>query len=138
VSARVVWDGLREFYADLRNLPAELRGEAGVIVMTVADEARTAIRAEYAEKSGNLRKGLVVRRFEVGAYGAGVEIRNTAKHAWLYEHGSNTRRNRFGNRGKMPANPVFGRIMPRKRREMVQRLAAMMRAHGLTVTVHAA
>lgn len=138
MSASLKFSGLGELIADMRNMPAYMRGEAGQIGARKADEARTTIRSEYKEgPTGNLRKGVVVSRFDVGAFGIGVEVRSTAPHAWLYEYGSAARRSRFGSRGRMPARPVVGRTMSRKRREFYRDVADMMREAGLTkVTVN--
>ena len=106
-------DGVGTLASVLRGLPAELRDDALPIVGEAVDVAEAEIRAAYPERSGNLRAGLRQERQGGGLnFGARVVLKNTAKHAFLFETGSEyrhpdpawVRRTRRGkSRGRMPA-----------------------------------
>ena len=91
MSVKLVWSGLEEFKADLRNLPAALTEDAGVIVITAAEEAANAVVAAYPERTGNLRRGVGLKNVDMGRFGAGAVVYNKAKHAWLYDNGTEAR-----------------------------------------------
>ena len=42
-------------------------------------------------KPGNLRRGVKVVVKEIGPYGVAAQVRSTAPHAWLFEHGTQAR-----------------------------------------------
>jgi hypothetical protein len=128
-------DGLDDLRALLRRLPAELRDEATGIVQGSANAAAEEIRAAYPDRTGNLRDHVFVSTTVEGTFGVGARVRNTAKHAWLFENGTQTRQTALGaNRGAMPAGNVFIPRVIRHRTEMMRALRAMVEAHGLTVT----
>lgn len=126
--------GLEELRVELRNLAPHLREEAKALVFAKGDEAKAAIIAEYHEgPTGNLRRGVTAKK-EYGTFSVAVLIRSRAKHAWLYEHGSQARHTDLGaNRGAMPARPTFEPIMARKRRELQDDLIALVERQGLSV-----
>lgn len=67
-------------------------------------------------------------------YGAAAAVKNTAKHAHLYENGTQTRQTKIGaNRGAAPPGRVFVPIMIRKRRELHGELVALVRRAGFEV-----
>ncbi len=118
---RFVFDGLEEFRAQLRALPAELAAEAE-------------IDAAYPERAGALRKGLTVKH-ETSAFGATAIVRNTAPHAEEFENGTQARHTALGaNRGAMPPGHVFVPIITRHRRAMYQALGAMLTRVGFVVS----
>lgn len=140
MSARVWFSGLEEFKADLRKLPRELADKGAYIIRHRAVEAMTEIDAKYqnlkypARSTGNLRKGLQITE-EPSTFGMKVVLRNTAKHAFIYENGTETRETAAGwDRGKMPPARVFVPTAQKHRRLMYQELAQMMRDAGLRVT----
>lgn len=135
MSARVSWTGLAELRAALRELPAHLAGDGSLIIEDVSASAANAIRDGYPERTGNLKAGVRTEVKNAGRFGAGIVVKNTAKHAHLFETGTQARHTQLGaNRGAMPAGKVFIPIIVRKRREMYERLKAMMVAHGLKVS----
>jgi hypothetical protein len=151
VSARIYFDGLEELKAAFLTLPGDLKGEATGIVMDAAQSAKGEIAATYPLgpegrsndgkpiKPGNLRRGVKVTVKEIGPYGVSAQVRSTAAHAWLFEHGTQARHyvTKNGVRkdvGAMPPKPVLIPTMVRSRRAMYVRLAdTVITAHGLTV-----
>jgi len=139
--------GMSELKDALRNLPVELRDDAQGIVESHADAAAAAVRAAYPVgpsrffkklayryPGGNLKKGVTVDKAAGSPFGTIVRVKSTAKHAWLFENGSELRHTDAGiNRGRMPAGKVMVPIVIRERRAMYDDLAAMIEQHGLTV-----
>jgi hypothetical protein len=138
--SQVVWSGLEELKAQLRNLPAELAAEASGIVTGRAERARQDIETSYPDVSGNLRKGLRLGSgTNVGRFGASTILKNTAKLAWLYDNGSQLRHWDSGKKtgamwGKTTPPHTFVKIVIRQRRAMRQDLKALLERHGLVVT----
>lgn len=136
---RFVWSGLEELKAALRVLPAELAGEAGAIVTNAAVAAQRDIIAAYPEVTGNLKGHVILAPGTMpSAYGAAVQVKSTAKHAYLYEVGTAARQTDLGyNRGAFPlAQPpgrVFIPIVMRHRRVMHEALADLIARQGLEV-----
>lgn len=125
--------GLDELRASLRNLVPALRGAAQGLVFQAADEAKAEIVAAYPERTGNLRRGVTLKK-DYGQFYVAVLISTKAKHAWLYEHGSQARHTQLGaNRGAMPARPTFAPIMARRRRALNDALIKLVEQQGLRV-----
>lgn len=134
---RLVFDGLADLKAALRNLPAELTGEASNLVTATANAAAVEIRSGYAKhtRSGRLQGGVIVTRVNQGKYAAGAIVKNTAPHAVIFENGTQARHTALGaNRGSMPPGRVFVPVVMRKRREMYQALKALLERKGLLVS----
>lgn len=136
------WDGLQELQAQLRTLPERLKQEAGGIVLAAGERARARIYDAYGEKSGDLRSHLYVKASSQGLYGAGVLLVNNAKHAWLWDNGSEARhyttkngvRHATGRMwGKSSPPHTFVRIAMDERERMYEELADLLRDEGLTV-----
>lgn len=131
--------GLDEFREGMRHLAEMGRsGEATHIVEAAANGAATRMRTEYGKhrRTGNLQKGVVVEH-AYSAFGSASTIKNTARHASLYENGTQARHTAIGaDRGSMPAGHVFIPAMIRARREMEAELKALLERLGLVVTVH--
>jgi hypothetical protein len=135
MSGELQWTGLRELEDDLRRLPDDLTGEASHIIEAAANGAAAEIKPRYGVKTGNLRDHLEVRETHDGPFSAGYVVINTAKHAGLYESGTQARHTDIGaNRGRMPAAHVFIPVAIRKRRQMYEQLKAMVERHGLEVS----
>jgi hypothetical protein len=131
---RLTWVGLDELKNDLRLLPVALGGEGGKIAEGHANGAAATIKAGYPARTGNLRDKVVVVHTR-GAFGAKSIVKNTSKHARVFESGSQARHTELGaNRGAMPPNPIFTQTVMRARRAMYADLIALMERHGLTVT----
>lgn len=142
MSATVRWSGLEELKAQLRSLPADLAGEASGIVGAAATEARTEIALVYAAHvgpTGNLARGLQPVATVAGPVSASARLKNTAKHAWLFDNGSQARHWLSGKStgrmwGRTPPTHVFVATIIRRRRQMYERLKALLVEHGLTVS----
>lgn len=135
MSASVTWSGLDELRAELRRLPAELAADAGAIVLKAAESAKAEIVAAYPKRTGNLAGHVTVSASSKGLYGAGAIVRNSAKHAWIFENGTQARHTSIGaNRGAMPPGHVFLPAVIRKRRDMYAALKDLLVRHGLTVS----
>jgi hypothetical protein len=130
---KFVWFGLREFYDSLRQLPDDLVGEANDIFSAQASAAIGEMTDQYGEKTGNLKRGLRVEVMNT-RFGVDILVRNRAFHSGIYEKGTKVRKNRYGNRGQMPKNAVFGRNMVKHRRAAYRAVVAMMRRNGLVIS----
>lgn len=135
MSVKVQFNGLDELRAALRSLPADLTAEAGRITETYANAAAVAIRTAYPTgPTGNLKAGVTVTRFDQGKLAAGAVVKNRAKHAAIFEYGTQARHSSLGyNRGSMPPGKVFIPIAMAKRRQMWEALKAMVTRYGLKV-----
>ena len=132
---RLVFDGLDELRAALRRLPEELAGEAQHEVEGAANGAAADIKRAYPVRTGRLRDGVTVTHMHQGKYHAGAIVKNRAPHAALFEYGTQARHTSIGaNRGVMPPGNVFVPPIIRARHRMYQRLAEMLKRHGLVVT----
>jgi hypothetical protein len=134
-----------EFLRELRNLPDELAGDAGVIVSNAANEAAATIRSVYDQHrvTGNLSAGVRVIPASIGRFGVNFIVKSMAKHAWLFDNGSQARHWASGkSTGQMWGNTapthVFVRTMIAARRRMYDRLGDLLRRKGLNVTGKAA
>jgi hypothetical protein len=136
VSTTLEIRGLDDLKAALRALPATLASAATPIVIGAAEGAGATIKAAYPVVTGNLRQGVTVTIKSANAGGVVAIVKSGARHAWIYEHGTQTRQTKLGaNRGRMPAppTPVFIPTMMRARRAMYAELGALLEAQGLTV-----
>jgi hypothetical protein len=127
--------GLEELRAALRALPAELTAEAGGIVGNAGEQAKAEIVQRYPRRTGNLRDHVTTRTVNAGQYRAAVQVRSSARHAHIYEVGTQARHNKLGaNRGSMPPGNVFVPAVVRQRRQMMERLRDLLVRNGLVVT----
>ena len=129
-------NGLDELRKALLALPPELVRESGVIVHAQAEEAARQITAAYAShtRTGNLAGHV---RVDLGgdAVSASARVRSTAKHAYIFERGTGSRRWANGkSTGTMPAGNVFIPIAMSRRRIMTAALVDLIERSGLTVT----
>ena len=132
---QLTFTGLEELKAALRALPAELTAEASHIIEGAANAVAYDIKAAYPVYTGNLRDHLTVTHQARGRFGAAALVQNTAKHAWIFENGTQARHTQFGaNRGAMPPGRVFIPRMIKARRAMYERLKDLLVRHGLRVT----
>ena len=85
-----------------------------------------------------MRQGVKVVVKEIGPVGVAAQVRSAAPHAHLWEFGTEARHTSMGyarGRVKAPPTPVFIPTMHRERRLMYHKLAAVIEAQGLVVTV---
>jgi hypothetical protein len=135
MSSRIVWNGLAELREQLRNLPAELTGEASHLVEGAANAAAADIKAGYPVRTGNLRDHVFVSHRDKGRFSSGAVVKNTAKHAHIFEVGTQARHNSLGaNRGSMPPGNVFIPAVIKRRRAMYEQLKALIDRNGLKVS----
>jgi hypothetical protein len=116
-------------------------------VTAEAQNAAFEIRAGYrSRETGDLESHVFVVNADAGRYGAGMEVKSTAKHAWIFENGSEARHyiTKKGRRhatgamwGRRPGGHVFIPAMARARFRMWTSLAALLVRHGLKVSGHA-
>ncbi len=129
------FNGMDQLIRDLEELPEALKGETAKILEGAANGMAAAVRQQYPFKTGNLVRHVVIVRDDP----LRVRVRNTAKHAHLYEYGTVRRQtNSTGaNRGTMPARPVFVPAAVRHRKRMLEDLQGMLRrakVRGMTGT----
>ena len=140
MNAALTIRGIAELKDALGKLPTELKGQATGIVIEAAYSAQRDIVAAYPQgPTGKLKKGVKVTVQEIGPYSVAAQVRSSAPHGWLYEHGTQPRKTKRGwNRGTMPNAPdVFIPAMVRYRRAMYLKLAELIRSTGLIVTLDA-
>lgn len=124
-----------DFAAALRNLPDELRSEANHMVEARANGAHATIKADYGahRDSGNLQDHTSLD-IEESQFGTIATLKSTAKHAFIFENGTQIRKNKKGaNRGAMPAGNVFIPAMVRARRLLTEDLVDLLQRAGLVV-----
>lgn len=134
---RFEFRGLEEFKQQLRALPDQLASEASHIVIGAAESAAADVRRGYSAHvhSGNLEQHVKVEHRQTGTAGVVAVVKSTARHAHLFEFGTQARHNAFGaNRGSMPAGHVFVPAIVRARRAMYQQLVALLERAGLRVS----
>lgn len=140
MSASIQWDGLAELLTDLRNLPAEMTVEGGHIGEAAANAAAVTVRSNYGahRHTGHLQDSVVVEQRAAGQHGFAIVVKATAKHAHLFESGTQARHTASGaNRGVMPPAPPVHAFIPamiRHRRTMYERLKDLLRRTGASVT----
>jgi hypothetical protein len=141
VSVSLIWDGLEELKVALQSLPADLTGEAANDVQEAANAAATAVRSAYGKHrvTGNLQDHVVVQERSRGQFGVAYVVKSTARHAWLFEKGTEARHyvTRNGVRhltGRMPPANIFVPTVMRHRRSMYDRLRDVLVRYGLQVS----
>lgn len=147
-------DGLQELRDALGKLPEEFQRQAGDIILDHANTLRTETQADYPVRQtnlhpgpnrktpfyppGNLRRGVTVN-LNRSTFGVSALVRSQARHAWLFENGSNPRQTKTGaNRGQMPRAVEAERMIPkaiRIRRQMILSVVEMVKSAGFEVTV---
>ena len=135
MSDGLVIHGLDELRRALLQLPAELVREAGPIVAAPAEYLASLVRSEYSahQKTGNLLRHLTIE-VSTDAVSASARVKNTARHAKIFEIGTVKRNYNGANRGTMPAARSFIPTAIIRRRVMVEALVELVERAGLTVT----
>ena len=132
MSMQFKWQGLLELQQQLHALPDHLREVARYIIEDTAQDAAVEIRGAYPRKTGKLASSVTVTLRTSGPYGVVAQVRNTAPHAFIFEHGTVARHTTEGwARGVMPAGNVFLPRIYRHRRRMYERLTQVLRDEGL-------
>jgi hypothetical protein len=138
VSASVTLEGMDHLQRALHHLPEELTEDARRIVTGLAHSAAQEIRASYAiGPTGRLKAGVgVVEPSSV--YQAIAIVRSRARHARIYEQGTEPRQHKSGKKvGRMPAANVLIPIAIRSRLRMNERLIRLVESTGLFEIPHA-
>lgn len=126
---KLVFNGLDEFRADLRNLPDHLVAEGDVLADDRSELAMSEIIQRYPRRTGNLRKGVRKRKIA-----GGYMVENRAPHALIYEIGTQARHTKLGaNRGSMPPGKVFASVAPKHRRALEDDYVALLQREGFEV-----
>jgi hypothetical protein len=99
------FSGMAALIEGLRRLPTQLEQDASTHIHTAAETMVAELDNEYPEVTGALKRGVKIER--VNAFF--VRVKNTARHAELYERGTVQRftADKGANRGTMPAGKVF-------------------------------
>lgn len=129
------WTGLAEFRANLQRLTRDLTEEAAHLIQPAALAMRDEVQARYPVHTGNLRSHVVVRAAKVPRPGVvAFEIASTARHGWLFEHGTKPRKTRKGAyRGVMPAADIFVGVAIRHRHRLESGLKAIVERAGFLI-----
>ena len=139
--AGIQWSKEMEELKDaLRTMPQTFATEGDHRAEEAAAGAAVAVRQAYARHwvTGALAKRVTVGRYRKGR-ARGWIVKSTAPHAWMFEHGTQTRQyvTKAGAThltGAMPAHPTFEPTMPRYRKPMYRALIDMLKRAGLLVT----
>ena len=131
-------EGMDELRKQLQNLPDDMKQRADFIVTKYASAAKQQIQSGYPlGPTGNL-KNHVTQTNNAGRRTSAVSIvKSTAPHAWIFEHGTQNRRSRFGNRGRMPAADPSKAMIPkviRLRAQMTNELIDLVKEAGFEVS----
>lgn len=138
--ARFEIKGRDEFLARLRQMPGDFRAEGKHMVEARANGATSTIRALYSDHrvTGNLAQHVKVEIEESNA-GIIATVKSTAKHSFIFERGTNVRKNKKGaNRGAMwgktpkPAI-LFIPTLIRARELLTNDLMGLLQRAGLVV-----
>lgn len=125
--AEIELKGLTDLRLQLQGLGAQLTEQAQILTDRTADDVATAVKAAYREgPTGNLKKGVRVRKGQGAGHRALSVVASTAPHAHLYEYGTAARAFQGRNRGTMPGRPVMSATAARLRRELQAALEAMV------------
>jgi hypothetical protein len=139
---RVELIGWNELLIQIRSLPQAFADEAAEMIDNTVEETAASLIQTYPigpgsgrYRGGNLRKGVKWGTTRSG-YGISGFVKSTAKHASIWEFGTQSRKTRKGwNRGKSPAhyNQGLVGIAIRKRRELRGKLIDVVRRAGFEI-----
>lgn len=133
---RLTFEGMEDFRAALRQLPARLVGTATTIVERRAQTASNQIAVSYpfgTEQGGHLKDGMQVK-VQPSRFGVIATVSNTSKYAKPFEYGTQVRRTDKGwSRGAAPPGNVFYPVITRQRADMVEDLIRLLQQEGLAV-----
>jgi len=136
MAAKLRIDGLAELKAALAALPPALVHEASAIVLAAAAGAAAEIAAAYPHTgTGALARSVGIET-RSDAFSATAIVRNRARHAYIFERGTDERRWKNGKEtGRMPKGDVFVPIAIERRERMTPAFVALLERNGLHVTV---
>jgi hypothetical protein len=129
--------GIAVEQSKFKQFPSFLAAQAQAALVSLATSVAADIAAAYPKRSGQLAAGLVVKS-QPRKTKARVVIANKVKWSAGVEFGTKDRRTKKGaNRGfiaYVPTGRVFVPRVMKAREDLVPKVAAIMRAEGLTVT----
>jgi len=137
MASELVIDGLEELKAELAKLPDQLYDAGSDLVHEYTERTAQQLKANYPEKSGDLRAGVKTRYVE-NRKGVGIigYVETWADHAIPWEFGTQDRKTRQGwKRGRSPEHKAAGlvQLAMRNRAEFNVRLFDLVRHSGLDV-----
>jgi len=142
---RFVWEGLQELKDALRRLPDELGYSAAGLVRQAGYGAAADLRSSYPvsgkpKKTGGRRlaQGVTIRD-DYGRFGAVVTVQSMARHAHLWEWGTQDRRTATRPTGAMVPSqygaPLFVPVVNRYRARLYEQQVQLLRHAGVELQV---
>jgi hypothetical protein len=128
--------GLKELSEALKQLPADLVQEGGEIVRSTTSMMAQDVLARYPTTgTGALARGVKLETRSDAVSAVGI-VRNTARHAYIFDRGTGPRRWKKNNKntGSMPKGAVFKTLAPVHRRRMNSQLIDLVERAGFKVT----
>lgn len=132
----MVWHGLDEFRAQLRQVPATCRNEAARIVEGGVNSAFVQISTVYGRHryTGTLQNRLTIAPLRVrGEFTTGLVLKSGSPLAWLFDNGSQARHWKTGSKkstgkmwGRTPPTHIFLKTVIKTRREITDRVHGMV------------
>lgn len=133
----IVWHGLEEFRAQLRQVPAACTNEAARIVEGGVNSAFVQISTVYGRHryTGTLQDRLKITPLRAGgAFTTGLVLKSGSPLAWLFDNGTQARHWKSGKStgtmwGKTPPTHIFLKTVIKTRREITHQLHGMVHRH---------
>jgi len=135
VSIKFTLGGVTVEQRKFKEFPSFLAARAQAALEARATTVAASISAAYPIVSGGLASGVIVRS-QPGKTKARVLLVHKLRRALAYEYGTVPRRTKKTKayRGRMTPTAVFVPRIRQARVDLVPRIAAIMRAEGLTVS----
>lgn len=130
----MVWHGLEEFRAQLRQVPKGCTNEAARIVEGGVNSAYVQVSTVYGKHryTGTLQNRLKITPLKVrGEFTTGLVLKSGSPLAWIFDNGTQARHWKSGkSTGKMwgntPPTHIFLKTILKTRREITEKLHAMV------------
>jgi hypothetical protein len=139
MASTVIWNGLEEYMAELKQLPEACLGEAGKAIEGEVNGAFVAVAQVYERHrfTGTLRRRLTISHLAIGTHVYGVVLKSGSPLAWLFDNGSQARHWKSGKgTGEMwgktsnPPTHTFSRAVGKARRKLSGLFREMLLRHG--------
>lgn len=131
--------GRDEFLAELRQMPENFHAEGKHMVEARANGAAATIKSAYSDHkvTGNLAAHVKVE-IEESTAGIIANVKSTARHAFIFEHGTRPRRTKKGKStgamwGKTPKPNIYVPTIVRARKLLTDDLMGLLQRAGLVV-----
>lgn len=130
----MVWHGLEEFRAQLRQVPTACTNEAARIVEGGVNSAYVTISAVYGRHryTGTLQDRLTIQPLrQKGELTTGLVLKSGSPLAWIFDNGTQARHWKSGKStgamwGKTPPTHIFLKTIIKTRREITDKLHGMV------------